>query len=470
MRKLERGKLGWAATGAVAVVTVGFLWRPAVAAAPEGPSPTFTKDVAPILQRSCQSCHNPAGSAPMSLLTYSDARPWAKAIKMKTAVREMPPFFIDKTVGIQRFKDDPSLSDTEIARIAKWVDNGAPEGNPADLPPARQLPSGDEWQIGQPDLVVSSPLIHIKAEQSDALLDLGIVPIKGLIENRWIQSVEFREILVEGKPGYRKPALHHCLVVAGSSDELGMGAAATSAAEANERARTGGSRLRISHETGQNPTIYGDTGGVMLKVDSAISFESVHLHPSNARDEVIRVDIGIKFYPEDYKPKYTQSGFLAIHGDDEAIDIPANTDNVRMDAYYRLNQAAIMTTFEPHMHSAGKQMCVEAIYPDNSRETLNCARYDQNWARVYIYEDDAAPLLPADTVLHVFGTYNNSPSNRNVEDPRNWKGWGNRTSGMDDMFILLPKMTVLTEEQYQAEVAARRTKAASSQERQAAVR
>jgi mono/diheme cytochrome c family protein len=469
MWRLERALLGVTTTSAVAVVTVGFLCQPA-AAAPVGPSPTFTKDIAPIVQRSCQSCHNPNGNAPMSLLTYSDARPWARAIKARTTTREMPPFFIDKTVGIQRFKDDPSLSDAEIATIAEWVDNGAPEGNPADLPPARQFPSGDQWQTGQPDVVVSSPLIHIKASQSDALLDLGIVPIKGLIENRWIQSVEFHEILVEGKPGFRKPALHHCLVVAGSSDELGMGAAAASAAEANERARTGGSRLRISHETGQNPTIYGDTGGVMLKVDSVISFESVHLHPSNARDEVIRVDIGIKFYPEDYKPKYTQSGFLAIHGDDEAIDIPANTDNVRMDAYYRLSQPAIMTTFEPHMHSAGKQMCVEAIYPDSSRETLNCARYDQNWARVYIYQDDAAPLLPADTVLHVFGTYNNTPSNRNVEDPRNWKGWGNRTSGTDDMFILLPKMTVLTEEQYQSEVAARRTKAASSQQRQAAVR
>jgi hypothetical protein len=177
------------------------------------------------------------------------------------------------------------------------------------------------------------------------------VPIKGLIENRWIQSVEFREILVDGKPGYRKPTLHHCNVVAGLPDELGMGTVATSAAAEAERARTGTSnRFRMAHETGQNPTIYGETGGVMLTVGSAISFESVHLHSSNARDEVIRIDIGFKFYPKDYEPKYTQSGFLSIHGDDDSVfDIPANTDNVRMDAYYRMKQAGIMTTFEPHM-------------------------------------------------------------------------------------------------------------------------
>jgi hypothetical protein len=464
MRKLERGKLGWMATSAVAVVTIGFLWRPAMAAAPVGPSPTFTKDIAPSLQRSCQSCHNPNGNAPMSLLTYKDVRPWAKAIAARTAAREMPPFFIDKTVGIQRFKDDPSLSDAEIATIAAWVANGAPEGNQADLPPARQFPSGDQWQIGQPEVVVSSPVFRVKASQSDEQLDLGLVPITGLTEDRWIQSVEFHEILVEGNSGYRKPVLHHCQVVAGKPDELGMAAVASVAAN-NERASTSGGsgRFRVSHETGQNPMIFGQTAGVMLTVGSYLSFESVHFHTSNGRDETVRVDVGFRFYPKGYKPKYTQSGFLAIHGDDEAIDIPANTDNVRMDAYYRLKQPGLMTTFEPHMHSAGKRMCVEAIYPDNTKETLNCARYDQNWTRAYVYQDDAAPLLPADTVLHVIGIYDNTAANRNDQEPRNWKGWGNRTAGGDDMFILLPKMTFLTEEQYQAEVAARQKSAQSSQ-------
>ena len=105
------------------------------------------------------------------------------------------------------------------------------------------------------------------------------------------------------------------------------------------------------------------------------------------------------------------------------------------------------------MHSSGKRMCVEAVYPDQTREMLNCSKYDHSWARVYVYEDDHAPILPQGTVLHMIGWYDNTAKNRNVVDPRNWKGWGNRS--IDDMFLLLPKVTFLDEEQY-AEVVAER--------------
>src|ERR1700726_379894 len=106
---------------------------------------TFTRDVAPILQRSCQNCHRPDSLAPMSFLTYEDVRPWARAIKTKVTAREMPPWFIDRTVGISQFKDDPSLSDRDIATIAAWADGGAVKGDPADLPPPRQFENADIW-------------------------------------------------------------------------------------------------------------------------------------------------------------------------------------------------------------------------------------------------------------------------------------------------------------------------------------
>src|SRR5215471_12960448 len=112
---------------------------------------TFSKDVAPILERSCQNCQRPASIAPMSLLTYKEARPWARSIKEKVVRRQMPPWHIDRNVGITKFKDDPSLTDKEIAMIAAWVDQGAPEGNPTDLPPARGFSDSDKWHIGQPD-------------------------------------------------------------------------------------------------------------------------------------------------------------------------------------------------------------------------------------------------------------------------------------------------------------------------------
>src|SRR5215510_10738615 len=130
------------------------------AAAGAGGDVTFTRDVAPILQRSCQNCHRPDGVAPMSLVTYEDVRPYARAIKQRTSIGPhrgvMPPWYIEKNVGIQQYKNDPSLSDAEIAMIGRWADGGAPLGNPADMPPPRKFDSLTSWAIGTPDLVVST--------------------------------------------------------------------------------------------------------------------------------------------------------------------------------------------------------------------------------------------------------------------------------------------------------------------------
>src|SRR5216683_3127857 len=108
-----------------------------------GLTATFARDVAPILQRSCQPCHRPGNIAPMSLLTYQEARPWARAMKQQVVQRNMPPWYIDRAVGIRQFKNDPSLSDQEIATISAWVDAGAPLGNEADMPPPRQFDDND---------------------------------------------------------------------------------------------------------------------------------------------------------------------------------------------------------------------------------------------------------------------------------------------------------------------------------------
>src|SRR3989442_4848200 len=165
---------------------------PAVVAAqqPAAERPvTFAKDVAPILQQNCQVCHRPGSMAPMSLLTYEDVRPWARAIKQRTSLREMPPWYIDRNVGIHGFKNDPSLSDQQIATIAKWVDAGAPLGNPADMPPPRQFESVDKWHIGTPDLIVTLPQDQIvPGAAPDKWLD--ILVDAGLTEDRYIKAVE----------------------------------------------------------------------------------------------------------------------------------------------------------------------------------------------------------------------------------------------------------------------------------------
>src|ERR1700674_1224406 len=150
---------------------------------------TFTKDVAPILQERCQVCHRVGTFAPMSLVTYEQTRPWAKSIKQRVLAREMPPWFIDKNIGVQHFSNDVSLTDLEIATITKWVDSGAPEGNRADMPPARQVPDGEGWHIAQPDLVVKLPQdVIVKAKAPDQWPDILVDP--GLTEDRYIQGVQ----------------------------------------------------------------------------------------------------------------------------------------------------------------------------------------------------------------------------------------------------------------------------------------
>jgi hypothetical protein len=212
------------------------------------------------------------------------------------------------------------------------------------------------------------------------------------------------------------------------------------------------------HELGDNPTIYPAETGVVLKAGSSFNY-TMHLH-SVGQDVRVRLDAAFKFHPKGWKPKYMQAGFVTMGLLRDELDIPGNTDDVRFESFYRVPRSGILTTFEPHMHASGKRMCVEALYPDGRRQMLNCAAYNHNWVKVYSYDDDAAPLLPMGTMLHIIGWYDNTPSNPRVVDPRNWKGWGNRS--IDDMFHFTPRVTWLTEEQFKEKVAHREKKRVSS--------
>ena len=413
---------------------------------------TFSKHIAPILQRSCQSCHRPppGGGAPMALLTYEDVRPWARAIKQRTSLREMPPWFIEKNVGIQKFKDDPSLSDAEIALIGKWVDSGAPRGNPADLPPPRTFPNGTEWTIGKPDLIVSSSEVKVEAVAAD-WHGYWKPTLTGMTEERYIKAVEVHEVRVRqgasgagragGLGGYS--VIHHAGITAGKATEaLDHGPVMTEG-------------FSMTHEAGQNATSYPDGLGVRLPADSALAWR-VHTH-SFGEEVVVRIDAGFKFHPKGYAPKYAlKSNAIGGMLTNNDLDIPAGEDNIRFDAVGFLRTPAKLVTFEPHMHAGGKRMCLTATYPTGIRQTLTCAGYNHNWVKVYNYADDVAPLLPAGTVIHVMAWYDNSTKNRNVVEPRNWHGLGSRS--IDDMFFFLGRWVALTDEQYKEELAARQQK------------
>ena len=441
-------------------------WAALLVAAPAGAAAqpehevTFAKDIAPILQRSCESCHRPGGGAPMSLISYQEVRPWARSIRQRTLAREMPPWFIDKNIGIQAFKDDPSLNAGEIALIGSWVDAGAPRGNPADLPPPRQWPAG-KWTIGEPDLIVESPVAQIAAVAADWFGGINPPSPTGLTEDRYVQAVEVKEVLLDDDGLEIQPAAASADDAAGDADraELNLFVVhhAVIAAVTDRQDDQPGSigqmgNFNITHELGQNATYFPDWVGIRLPADSVLTYDRMHYH-SVGREVRVRVDTAFKLHPKGYEPKYLQ-GFGAQSGAfDLELDIPAGEDDIMRDGFHRLDRPALMMTFEPHLHSSGKRMCLEAIYPNNAREMLNCADYNHNWVKVYVYEDEAAPLLPAGTVLHLLAWYDNSPTNPRVLDPRNWKGWGNRS--IDDMLYHLPRMVYLTEDQFQAEVAAR---------------
>jgi hypothetical protein len=416
---------------------------------------TFSKDIAPILQRSCQNCHRPDGVAPMSLVTYEDVRPWARAIKARTGIGPkagvMPPWYVEKNIGIQEYKDDPSLSDLEIARIARWADEGAPRGNPADMPPPLHFDDASIWRIGKPDLIVTTRDIVVKANSADWWGEVDPVPITGLTEDRYVAAVEIKEVNDVKSHGDGRQTVGGRYVVhhtTWSTRVLAEVSATAPTVGVDDENITGWP----VHEVGRNPDFFDPRGGRLLRAGSSIVISTLHLH-SNGSDTTARLDIGFKFHPKGYKPEYPRARVSLGNGMD--IDIQPNETNQQLHAYAVLEEPTKIITFEPHLHAPGARMCLEAIWGINI-QTLTCAGYDHNWVRGYAYDDDYAPLLPKGTILHIIGYMDTTPANRNIADPRNWSGSGNRS--VANMFIDLGMRVSLTEEQFQKEMAGRREK------------
>ena len=393
---------------------------PALAQAAVG-EPTFTRDVLPILQRACQQCHRPGSVAPMALLTYEQVRPWARAIRDKTAQRQMPPWFIERNVGVRAFKEDPSLSDDEIATIGAWVAAGSPRGHPADAPPPIELASLDEWRIGTPEWIVELP-----EEQTIGALDadrwLNLWADSRLTEDRYIKAVETKP-----SPG-AYPVVHHV---------------ATSMLWEEEDGEEGGGFLN-EYAMGKNGDIFPEGTGRLIRAGTQIRF---NMHYSSVGEEIKdRTRVGFQFYPRGHVPDLV---LISRHVGDsfDTLDIRAGEDNARSDGYYVLPEPTQVTAFQPHMHIRGDRMCVEAIHPSGRIETLSCTKHNFGWHIVYNYADHEAPLLPAGTILHVIGWHNNTASNRYNPDPKNWVGFGNRS--IDDMSFAWMSFFHMPEDEYE---------------------
>ncbi|MEC8453733.1 MAG: cytochrome c [Pseudomonadota bacterium] len=408
---------------------------------------TFHRDIEPILQRSCQNCHRAGGVGPMPLVTFEQVAPYAGLIEYKTGLRDragaMPPWYMEKDVGIQSYKNDPSLSAAELAAISTWARTGTQKGDPADAPEPLVFDDSLKWAAGEPDLIVKTNSVTKLAGTPDWWGEIDRVPV-GLDEDRYVKSVEIVEVNdVDNQAGTGRETVggryifHHMIWSTAQLDENG------------DRIEDTVTSWPV-HEVGRNPDLFDPDGGRLLRAGTYIYSDSVHLH-SNGLDTTGHLEIGFRFHPKGYEPKYERAILGLGNGVD--ISIAGNQDGQELHAYRVLEEHTKIITFEPHLHAPGERMCLEAIW-GYTVETLSCVGYDHNWVRGYAYEADAAPLLPKGTILHIVGYMNNTETNPNVPDPRNWQGSGNRS--VTNMFIDLGMRVTMNDEQFQQEMADRR--------------
>jgi len=381
---------------------------------------TFARDVAPILQEKCEACHRSGQMAPMSLMTYQEVRPWARAIRTKVVAGDMPPWHMSKTTGIQKFINDISLTADQIDTIVQWVDAGAPLGNPEDLPPARTWPSGERWRVGDllgrdPDLIVTSTPWTQPAEGQDQWWQPVVE--SGMSEDRWIKAVEVRPTL-EGRR-----IVHH------------------------------GNTALAEFAVGKAGEIYPDDTGRLFKAGEKVRFD-IHYH-SVGEEITDYLSIGVWFYPTGVVPKYVvKHSPMGVFQAMDTFDLPPHTVT-KHHAFIPLEKPTRILSYQPHMHVRGKSMSMEAIYPSGRVEMLSYVEnFNFNWHVNYVYADDVAPLLPAGTMIKLTAWHDNTVANRANPDPTQWVGWGQRT--IDDMYHAHVRYVDLTEEDYERMVEERR--------------
>jgi hypothetical protein len=410
---------------------------------------TYTKNVAPIIQKKCQVCHQPDSIGPMSLVSYDDVKQNARAIKNRVTARLMPPWYIDKTVGIQHFKNDRSLTDEEIATISGWVDAGAPQGDPRDAPPP--LPAAadsNDWQFaklyGKPDLVLKSPPYTLAAHTQDKWF--RPVTDTGVTEPRWVRAIEIRPATLDGRK-----IVHHVLTML-EQHEMGV----TNLAEsAHDMQMTAG--LFMEWAVGKTGELFNPDAGKLMLPGSKIHWE-IHMYAIGREIKDNQIELAVYFYPKDVVPPHRTVLRMFDVSRGSELDIPPNSTAMTQN-FYVLQAPARIENFQPHMHMRGKAMSMEAVYPDGRREVLSSVNnFQWRWHVNYIFADDVAPLLPKGTTLVFTAWHDNTAANPNNPDPRQWVGWGDRT--VDEMAHAWVDVTYLEPAELDKLVAARKATAA----------
>jgi hypothetical protein len=405
-----------------------------IAGAAGAPIPTFSKDVAPILYKHCAGCHRPNDIAPMSLITYKEARPWAKSIREAVVKRAMPPWHADSRYG--HFSNDPRLTDAEIATIRGWVDQGSPEGDPADLPKAPQFEEG--WKIGKPDLVIDIGEDHRIDPTGPDEYTYFTVPTN-FKEDRWVKAVELRPgnrkvvhhahvwSTVDPAPGakqtakkkdwattfmYRDGQLTHMKPDAPVQDD---GCAVQDAGNFWGR-REGQNGILGSYLPGRGPDQYAEGTAKLIPAGAKLTFQ-IHYSRTTGKTEFDRTEVGFVFAPPPARPlkRMDISNYL--------FRIPAGNPSHEVTECHTFDKDIELLSLTGHMHYRGKDMRFDLVRPNGRQETLLfISHYSFAWQTIYRLAEPV--FIEKGSRLKITAHFDNSANNKWNPDPSKTIRWG----------------------------------------------
>ena len=352
-------------------------------------NPTFSKDVAPIFYKNCTGCHRPGEIAPMSLLTYKDARPWAKSIREKVANKEMPPWHADPKYG--EWRNDRRISQQDINTILGWINNGAPEGDVKDLPPMPEYTPG--WRIGKPDQTFSVPEQSVPA---NGVVDYQYLTVPtNFKEDRYITAAEIRSSA--------HTVVHHVIVFV---------------QEPGATSRLQG-KLLVGFAPGEDPAVFRPGFGRKIPAGSNLVFQ-IHYTPNGTPAKDVTT-VGLIYAKGPVQNTVVTRPVLQT-----AFEIPPGDANYEVRSSFTFNESAQLYSFMPHMHLRGKDFEYKAVFPDGtSKILLSVPRYDFSWQTYYVLKDPIA--VPKGTRIECVAHFDNSTNNKYNPDPTKAVKWGDQT-------------------------------------------
>jgi mono/diheme cytochrome c family protein len=388
---------------------------------------TFNKDVLPILQKNCQACHRPGEIAPMSLLSYKDARPWAKSIKSAVVTRQMPPWFADPAYG--HFSNNKALSDADIKTLVAWADSGTLEGNPKDAPAPRVFHEG--WNI-KPDMVIEMPL-DVPLPATGTINYKSILVKANFTEDRWVVAAEMR-------PG-NTAAVHHMRAIVRPPNSAWMKDAvpgvAYEAGDPEIGRQAADSDLLGKFNPGLGAQDFSEYESAKFVPKGSDVVFSMH-YTATGKPGTDRSKVGLVFAKAPPKVRY----FVSDGPTGSNLAIPAGAENAQVVSEMTAQEDTKLVYLQPHMHLRGKDYEVRLMFPDGKAETIFKSKWDFNWQLGYDLEK---PIdIPKGTRIVGIAHYDNSANNKFNPDPTKVIIWGNQN--WDEMqncfmgFLVDPKI------------------------------